>query len=56
MKMVIHFNYLICLLIYGVPKRESIYFICIRKDIYKNQDVNLIHPEIDISDIVFEDY
>ena len=42
---------------YGVPQqRERIYFICIRKDIYKNQDVTLIHPEINIDDIVFEDY
>jgi DNA (cytosine-5)-methyltransferase 1 len=42
---------------YGVPQqRERVYFICIRKDIYKNQDVNLIHPEINIDDIVFEDY
>ena len=42
---------------YGVPQqRERIYFVCIRKDIYKNQDVNLIHPEIDLSNIVFEDF
>jgi DNA (cytosine-5)-methyltransferase 1 len=42
---------------YGVPQqRERIYFVCIRKDIYKNQDVTLIYPEIDISNIAFEDY
>jgi DNA (cytosine-5)-methyltransferase 1 len=40
---------------YGIPQqRERIYFVCIRKDIYKGEDVKLIHPEVD--EIVFQNY
>ena len=39
---------------YGVPQqRERIYFICVRKDIYK-ADLELKYPKVD--DIVFENY
>ena len=42
---------------YGVPQqRERIYFICIRNDIYKHEDVKLIYPEIPESEIVFQDH
>ena len=42
---------------YGVPQqRERIYFICIRNDIYKDTDVNLIYPQIPESEIVFRDH
>lgn len=31
---------------YGIPQqRERVYFICIRKDIYKNEDIKLIYPK-----------
>lgn len=36
---------------YGIPQqRERIYFVCIRKDIYQDKDVELIHPKIDSID------
>jgi DNA (cytosine-5)-methyltransferase 1 len=39
---------------YGVPQqRERVYFICVRKDIYK-EPVSLIHPKTDT--IVFKDF
>ena len=39
---------------FGIPQqRERVYFICVRKDIYK-QPVELIEPETDI--INFNDY
>ena len=42
---------------YGVPQqRERVYFICIRNDIYKDTDVNLIYPQIPESEIVFRDH
>ena len=42
---------------YGVPQqRERVYFICIREDIYKNRDVELMYPTIPESQIVFENH
>ena len=33
---------------YGIPQqRERVYFVCIRKDIYNEKDIKLIHPKID---------
>ena len=40
---------------YGIPQqRERIYFVCIRKDIYKDKPVELIYPEVD--EIDFKKY
>ena len=37
---------------YGIPQqRERVYFVCIRKDIYKDTDVNLIYDKEDEIDL-----
>ena len=37
---------------YGIPQqRERVYFVCIRKDIYKDEDVKLIYEKKDEIDL-----